>query len=49
MEQAFIGPIYEIFIVKHLCLLEKPGMWPLERFIMYHFKHFVGFNNMFNN
>ncbi len=43
MEQAFMGLIYGIFIVKNLCLLAKPGVWPLERFIMYHFKHIVGF------
>ncbi len=34
VEQTFMGPIYEIFIVNNLCLLAKPGMWPLERFIM---------------
>ncbi len=37
MEQAFIGPIYETFLAKNLCFLAKPGMWPLERFLMYHF------------
>ncbi len=49
MEQTFMGPIYGIFIVKNLCFLAKPEMWPLERFIMYHFKHIVGFYNMFHN
>ncbi len=42
IEQAFMGPIYGIVIVKFLFLLAKPGMWPLESFIMYHFKHIVG-------
>ncbi len=45
----YMGPIYGIFIVKNLCILAKPGMWPLETFIMYHFKHIVGFYNMFHN
>ncbi len=49
MEQAFMGPIYGIFTVKNLCPLTKPGIWPLERFIMYHFKHIVGFYSMFHN
>ncbi len=49
MEQSFMGPIYGTVIVKNLCLLVKPGMCPLERFIMYHFKNIVGFYNMLHN
>ncbi len=49
MEQAFMGPIYGIVIVKNLYILAKLGMWALERFIMYNFKHIVGFYNMFHN
>ncbi len=49
MEQTFMGPIYRIFIVKNLCLLAKHGMWPLERFIVYHFKRIVDFYNIFHN
>ncbi len=36
-------------LYKEFISLTKPGMWSLERFIMYHFKHTVGFYNMLHN
>ncbi len=39
MEQAFMDPNDGINIAMKLCLLAEPGMWSLERFLMYHFYH----------
>ncbi len=32
MEQAFMGPIYGIYITRNLCFLAKLEMWQTERF-----------------